>query len=329
LAPQIARHRVSASPDVIGAVRVSSPGTQLSRDLRTVHAMPMPTARLRSQGAALDSRSAIRPTTPGEGARVRIPERSSNGRPDGQGRIGHATDRNGLSSDTPSRRWYNDRPVPRGQSGRTMDQGGTGHATDRNGLSTDTPSRRWYNERPVPRGQSGRTIDQGGTGHATDRNGLSTDTPARRWYNERPVPRGQSGRTMDSGGLNDGSSTHRRLDTPPSTTWRGRESDVRGRPSLSDRPLARESAPRVVERAMPQASRPVPSQSRDYGSGFGNRSFQPSRERPVPRSESSTPPRLEGGPRYSQPHDARPQAEPRSAPPPAEAARRDRHPHDR
>jgi hypothetical protein len=291
LAPQIARHRVSASPDVIGAVRVSSPGTQLSRDLRTVHAMPMPTARLRSQGAALDSRSAIRPTTPGEGARVRIPERSSNGRPDGQGRIGHATDRNGLSSDTPSRRWYNDRPVPRGQSGRT--------------------------------------IDQGGTGHATDRNGLSTDTPARRWYNERPVPRGQSGRTMDSGGLNDGSSTHRRLDTPPSTTWRGRESDVRGRPSLSDRPLARESAPRVVERAMPQASRPVPSQSRDYGSGFGNRSFQPSRERPVPRSESSTPPRLEGGPRYSQPHDARPQAEPRSAPPPAEAARRDRHPHDR
>jgi hypothetical protein len=291
LAPQIARHRVSASPDVIGAVRVSSPGTQLSRDLRTVHAMPMPTARLRSQGAALDSRSAIRPTTPGEGARVRIPERSSNGRPDGQGRIGHATDRNGLSSDTPSRRWYNDRPVPRGQSGRTMDQGGTGHATDRNGLSTDTPSRRWYNERPVP------------------------------W--------GQSGRTMDSGGLNDGSSTHRRLDTPPSTTWRGRESDVRGRPSLSDRPLARESAPRVVERAMPQASRPVPSQSRDYGSGFGNRSFQPSRERPVPRSESSTPPRLEGGPRYSQPHDARPQAEPRSAPPPAEAARRDRHPHDR
>jgi hypothetical protein len=283
LAPQIARHRISASPDVIGTVRVSSPGTQLSRDLRTVHAMPMPSARLRSQGAALDSRSAIRPTTPGEGARIRIPERSANGRPDRQGSLSHAT--------------------------------------DRNGLSTYSPSRPWYNDRPVPRGQTGRTIDQGGTGHATDRNGPSTYSPSRQWYNDRPVPRGQTGRTTDSGGFNNGSSARRRLDTPPSTAWQG---DLQGRPSVWNRPSGRESAPRAVERAMPQASRPVPSRSRDYGAGFGNRSFQPSPERSVPRSEASRPPRSDAGPGYSQPHYATPHAEPRSAPRPAEAGARDR-----
>jgi hypothetical protein len=326
LAPQIARRRISASPDVIGAVRVSSPGTQPSRDLRTVHAMPMPTARLRSQGAPLGSRSEIRPTTPGEGARVRIPERSANGHPDRQGGIGRATDRNGVSTDTPSRRWYNDRPIPRGQTGRTMDQGGTGHATDRNGVSTDTPSRRWYNDRPVPRGQTGRTMDQGGSGRATDRNSPSTYTPSRQWYSERPVPRGQAGRTTDSGGFNNGSSARRRVDTAPSTAGRG---DFQGRSNVWDRPSARESAPRAVERSLPQASRPVPSPSRDYGAGFGNRSSQPSYERPMPRSEASRSPRVDSAPRLSQPHYAPPHAEPRSTPPPAEAGGRDRHPHGR
>jgi hypothetical protein len=248
LAPQIARHRISASPAVVGAVRVlSSTGAQPSRDFRTVHtvhAMPMPTARLRSQGTPFDSRSAIRPMTPREGARVRIPERSPSARP------------------------------------------------------------------------------QGGNGRAIDRNGQSTPVPSRQWYNERPVPRSQPGRTMDSGGFNNGSSARRRLDTPPPTASQGTPNDLRGRISTRDRPSVRESAPRAVERAMPSA----PSRSRDYGSGFGNRSFQPPRQQPMPRSEVSRPPRVDSGPRFSQPHYAPPHAEPRSAPRPSESGARDRHP---
>jgi hypothetical protein len=288
LAPQIARHRISASPAVVGAVRVlSSPGAQPSRDFRTVHsvhAMPMPTARLRSQGTPFDSRSAIRPTTPREGTRVRIPERSPSARP----------------------------------------QGGNGRAIDRNGQSTPAPSRQWYNERPVPRSQPGRTMDSGGFNNGSSAR-RRLDTPPRAdWqqrYNERPVPRSQPGRTMDSGGFNNGSSA-RRLDTPPPTASQGRQNDLRGRISTWDRPSVRESAPRAVERAMPSA----PSRSRDYGSGSGNRSFQPPRQQPMPRSEMSRPPRVDSGPRFSQPHSAPPHAEPRSAPRPSESGARDRHP---
>ena len=296
LAPQIARHRISASPAVVGAVRVlSSPGAQPSRDFRTVHtvhAMPMPTARLRSQGAPLPSRSAIRPTTPREGARVRIPERSPNARP----------------------------------------QGGIGRATDRNGQSTSTPPRQLYNERPVPRSQPGRSTDSGGFNNGTSaRRRLDTPPPTdlRQQYNERPVPRSQPGRTTDNGGFNSGTSARRRVDAPPPSASQGRQSDPRGQTIVWNRPSLRQSAPRPVERVTTPAARPVPSRSRDYGSGLGNRSFQPARQQPMTHAQVSRPPRVDSGPRFSQPHSAPPHAESRPAPSPAQASGRDRNPHGR
>jgi hypothetical protein len=257
LAPQIARHRISASPAVVGAVRVlsSSPVAQPSRDFRTVHtvhAMPVPTARLRSQSAPLPSRSAIRgATTPRDGARVRIPERSPNARP------------------------------------------------------------------------------QAGIGRTTDRNGRSTSTAPRQLQNERPVPRSQDGRTTDSGGFNSGTSARRRVDAPPPSASQVRQSEPRGQTSGWNRPSVRQSAPRPVERVTPPAARPAPSRSRDYGSGFGNRSFQPPRQQPMTHAQVSRPPRADSGPRFSQPHSAPPHAESRPAPRPAQASGRDRNPHGR
>jgi hypothetical protein len=310
LTGEFARRRVSATPNVVSALRVASPGLQPTRDVRSIHAMPTPTARLRAQAAPLGSRAVIRGTAPNNrDSRAfsrTIPQTLSRPRLDPQSGAVHPTDRRGSRGPvtTPS-----ERALPRSQAGRSAD-------ISRGAISRPPDARR-FNSAPssdVRRNETAtRRVDPRG----------AYSRPSAPWATERVAPPSSNSRNNDSAARRVPNSWDRSYarpsapramerTAPPSSDWRRNETAPRRGTDSWDRGSSRPSAPSAMERAVPQ-QRYVP----------------PPRQQSMPRSEAVRPPRMDGGNHNSQSHYSAPHSAERSAPRPSSTQRDRRRPDGR